>query len=749
MPEGRKARRYLGLVQGMNAPSARWFVMLSSLLTAVMIASSLSVLEKIWWSETFRVAYLVLGISALIELLPLRRLYRILLQLASIGVILYAAAPIQWTPYDPILMDGRLSHLADNLAALHPFLEIALAVWMVYVLFSAWTRIRLRIAGFTSACLLVLAVTDSFTPIYLWDNTAIVIFAGLVWLIAEHFARFQRDHPASWTRLKSYPAQLLLPIVLVLSLVMATGLFVPEIPPIIKDPYTVWKEAQGEQVQSFVGDKGIAPANSSKQSNKSGYSREDGKLGGGFNYDYSPVMTVQSDRKSYWRGETKSDYTGKGWEDSELEKNERFMPYAVGDELPLGWDRSAAETVEIHQEFKMARKDVFPVLFGASAVKSLESFNGSKDFSGSGNWGPTSMELRYENGQKTYPKTYTIVSEQTLVDDGVKSAQAIIPDQQLQGMYTQLPMNIPARVAQLGRDLTSGEPTDFGKAVAIEEYLKTNFPYTNQPDTSKKVSADFVDSFLFEIQEGYCDYYSSAMAVLARSVDLPTRWVKGYASGSNRVPMPGGMRGGPEEWVESDTYTVRNSDAHSWVEIYFQGYGWIPFEPTAGFAYPYPAAADDGAAAATPTPAPSAAPELDTEAAEASGFTVPSYVYVIGGIVLAAAAAAAAFVNQHLLAESWRRLRIRSLSAEERISWDTGRLIRSARRGGLIKEDHETLREAVLRWSKQRKYLQQELQAILADFEKVKYSGQPVSYGDAEAFAGKVKGVLGRFGKPG
>ncbi|MGK9251843.1 DUF4129 domain-containing transglutaminase family protein [Paenibacillus humicus] len=749
MPEGRKARRYLGLVQGMNAPSARWFVMLSGLLTAVMIASSLSVLEKIWWPETFRVAYLVLGVSALAELLPLRRIYRILLQLASIGVILYAAAPIEWTPYDPILMDDRLSYLADNAAALHPFLEIALAVWMIYILFSAWTRIRIRIVGFTSVCLLVLAVTDSFTPIYLWDNTAVVIFAGLVWLIAEHFARFQRDHPASWTRLKSYPAQLLLPIVLVLSLVMATGLFVPEIPPIIKDPYTVWKEAQGEQVQSFVGDKGIAPANSSKQSSKSGYSREDGKLGGGFNYDYSPVMTVKSDRKSYWRGETKSYYTGKGWEDSELEKNEQLMPLAVGSELSLAWDRSAAETVEISQEFKMARKDMFPVLFGASAIKSLKSVNDSGSISGSGGWGPSSMELRYENGQKTYPKTYSIVSEQTLVDEGVKNAKAFMDNSADQQMYTQLPTDIPSRVAQLGRDLTAAETTDFGKAAAIETYLKVNYPYTNEPDTSKKVSADFVDSFLFEIQEGYCDYYSSAMVVLARSVDLPARWVKGYASGSNRVPTPGGMRGGPEEWMESDTYTVRNSDAHSWVEIYFQGYGWIPFEPTAGFAYPYPAAADDAAAAATPTPAPSAAPATDTEAAETSGFNVPSYVYVIGGIFLAAAAAAAAFVNRHFLADSWRRLRIRSLSAEERISWDTGRMIRSARRGGLVKEDHETLREAVLRWSKQRKYLQQELQAILADFEKVKYSGQPVSYGDAEAFAGKVKGVLGRFGKPG
>jgi hypothetical protein len=75
-----------------------------------------------------------------------------------------------------------------------------------------------------------------------------------------------------------------------------------------------------------------------------------------------------------------------------------------------------------------------------------------------------------------------------------------------------------------------------------------------------------VDFFLFDLRQGYCDYYATAMAVMARQLGLPARLVTGYASGSYN----------PYRAV----YTVSEADAHSWVEIYFPRYGWIEFEPT-------------------------------------------------------------------------------------------------------------------------------------------------------------------------
>jgi hypothetical protein len=76
-----------------------------------------------------------------------------------------------------------------------------------------------------------------------------------------------------------------------------------------------------------------------------------------------------------------------------------------------------------------------------------------------------------------------------------------------------------------------------------------------------------VDYFLFDLQQGYCDYYATSMVVLARAAGLPARMAVGYASGAYDSA--------------NNRYIVTEADAHSWPEIYFPEYGWIPFEPTA------------------------------------------------------------------------------------------------------------------------------------------------------------------------
>ena len=79
---------------------------------------------------------------------------------------------------------------------------------------------------------------------------------------------------------------------------------------------------------------------------------------------------------------------------------------------------------------------------------------------------------------------------------------------------------------------------------------------------------DIADYFLFELQRGYCDYYATAFIVLARAVGIPARFATGYAVGY---------------WNPNEAaFIVTESEAHSWPEVYFPDYGWIPFEPTAG-----------------------------------------------------------------------------------------------------------------------------------------------------------------------
>jgi transglutaminase-like putative cysteine protease len=138
--------------------------------------------------------------------------------------------------------------------------------------------------------------------------------------------------------------------------------------------------------------------------------------------------------------------------------------------------------------------------------------------------------------------------------------------QWIRDRYLALPDAVPARVLALALSLTATEPTPYDRARAIEAYLRT-FPYSLDVP-APPYSRDVVDYFLFDLRQGYCDYYATAMVVLARAAGLPARLAVGYASGSYDPP--------------SAQYVVTEASAHAWPEIYFPGYGWIEFEPTAG-----------------------------------------------------------------------------------------------------------------------------------------------------------------------
>ena len=133
--------------------------------------------------------------------------------------------------------------------------------------------------------------------------------------------------------------------------------------------------------------------------------------------------------------------------------------------------------------------------------------------------------------------------------------------------YTQLPDDLDERIHDLAQRITSHHQTPYAKAQAIESYLKNNYKYVLGKDSTKPprpAGFDAVAWFLFEVKEGSCGQFSSAFAVLARSVGLPARVVSGWAI----TPT-------------SETQTVRASQAHQWAEVAFEGIGWITFEPTA------------------------------------------------------------------------------------------------------------------------------------------------------------------------
>jgi hypothetical protein len=131
--------------------------------------------------------------------------------------------------------------------------------------------------------------------------------------------------------------------------------------------------------------------------------------------------------------------------------------------------------------------------------------------------------------------------------------------------FLALPDSVPERVLALARDLTASEPTAYDRALAIQNYLR-QFPYTLDISAPPAVH-DVADYFLFDLKQGYCDYYATSMVVLARAAGLPARLVVGYANGSYDL--------------ERAKYIITENYAHSWVEIYFANIGWVEFEPTA------------------------------------------------------------------------------------------------------------------------------------------------------------------------
>jgi protein-glutamine gamma-glutamyltransferase len=135
--------------------------------------------------------------------------------------------------------------------------------------------------------------------------------------------------------------------------------------------------------------------------------------------------------------------------------------------------------------------------------------------------------------------------------------------EQIREIYLTLPPLDP-RIPDLARRVTASAGNPYDKAIALESYLRTNYGYTL--NLTGKPGDDPLAHFLFETKAGHCEYFASAMAIMLRAIGIPSREVNGF--------LPG-------EYNDLGTdYIVRASDAHSWVEAYFPGSGWITFDPT-------------------------------------------------------------------------------------------------------------------------------------------------------------------------
>ncbi|MBT2288769.1 transglutaminase [Paenibacillus albidus] len=710
----------------------------ASLLWIMIIALQwLSYTTPIWLEETTASVLLALAAVAVIEILfPIKWFLRLLLQAVAVSLVVYRTLGQQGVYMsDPWLpLTQRLPEIAANMS---PYIWFALGASVLLLLSSWWVSTKSRILMFIGTNIAAFAALDSFTTAVLWEEVAWTVFAGMAWLVSQHLRNFQMRYPRGWSYLLHYPFKVLVNIAIIFSLVILTGVNMPEVRPTLTDPYTAWREWNGTGAPSFgkgasAGTNESGTGTTAAGSTSSGYSLDNDDLGGGFNFDYSPVMTVTSDLRTYMRGETRTVYSGQGWSDNDTFSRGPLAEAEIGKNLP-NTTGGKVQTQSLKQTVKLLNNNnSYPVLFGAYSISSISLING-EDSGGGLLWRSRDSELLWNNADnsRAYPQSYELTAEVPVIpvqELSKKTYAELYGNDKTVSEFLKLPNNFPETVENLAQEITAGAQTPYEKTMLLQQYLQQTFPYTNQPDLSRSESSDFVESFLFEIKEGYCDYYSTALVTMARSLDIPARWVKGYAPGE-QAELPDSLvsqQGG----AGNNRYTITNADAHSWAEVYFGEYGWIPVEATPGFNAPLLTQNEE---APEPDPVDEEEPQTEQDPApvnkqnDEGGFR-PG-LWMVWGASAILAAWLTYLVWHHRFNLRFLMQRIRSghpLSPDQKIIVETERWVRFMRRKGMMKAEHETLREAASRWSSERPEAAGTLSTLLGRFEQAKYSPEVI-----------------------
>ncbi|MEI7027031.1 DUF4129 domain-containing transglutaminase family protein [Paenibacillus sp. y28] len=363
---------------------------------------------------------------------------------------------------------------------------------------------------------------------------------------------------------------------------------------------------------------------------RSGYGGSDSRLGGPLQLDSTVAFLARTPVQTYWRGESRNVYDGKGWVQAERQPPQTFTPENVmpnseytapsgagsvpvslglgGDGEQLRGSTNAPAPAVIEQEVLVQNRSLGGLLFAGGTIRDIQALIGEQGAVA----GVEAVRLlpdghKYDLSRFGEPASYyrllvnpvvVLGSPDVQESRGTATAAAMTgysPKQlsvQEREVHLQLPAGLPERVRQLASEITGGADGELDQAFAISRYLRAHYRYSLDEPGYPPGNGDFADYFLFEQQVGYCDHFSTAMTVLLRAAGIPARWVKGFAPGEVQQESSWMLGYGQEAAVfggEQDggqavqTVTIRNSDAHSWVEAFIPGAGWVGFEPTPGY----------------------------------------------------------------------------------------------------------------------------------------------------------------------
>ncbi|SDH78120.1 protein of unknown function [Alteribacillus persepolensis] len=500
------------------------------------------------------------------------------------------------------IVNGQWHMLTDFFRSMLFFCLLAIMSYLIYF----WIVQARRILFFFIFTVIYIAVMDTFLP-YDGAQAIVRIFVlGFVLMALLQWDRLTLFFPEG--RKKGMWLRWLLASAALLIIAAGVGIAAPKSAPQWPDPVPFLESQTG------LGNENGYGANNVR---KIGYGDDDERLGGGFEMDDSPVFVATGDSDGYFRGEAKNIYTGHGWV-SDVPNDTAHESMLYAEEV-----KTEEKTIEID----MAQNRAYDFVFYPGSLKSVR-IPGQEEADvqvgvHSGRANIVVNEASYE------PAVYTVTYEEPQFSEDMLQASGSQDPVEITSHYLQLPDDLPTAIGELAEALTSDADNRYDKVRAIEEYFHgPDFVYDTVNIAVPSEEEDYVEQFLFETQRGYCDNFSTSMAVMLRTLDIPTRWVKGFTKGDSL-----------EQNGDRQVQEVTNAHAHSWVEVYFPDVGWVPFEPTRGFGShadyvneTNEAESDTQEEEEEEETEESTDTEQEEAAAASSNYTV--WPYIVGGILL-------------------------------------------------------------------------------------------------------------------
>lgn len=448
----------------------------------------------------------------------------------------------------------------QDVTVLFRIVLIALLIWLMSYLLHYWFVTMKRVFFFFMLTVVYVSIFHTFQPYDAGMSIVRLVIVGIIALsLANTLKMVEREAvtlPKQKSMLDAYAA-----IISTIVITVVVGYFSPVKEPQWEDPVPQLKQA-AEKITGKDFSENVV--------RKVGYGEDDSELGGTFQQDDTTQFLVLATHGQYWRIETKDVYTGKGWHVSNEQKSswQNGQETSFLDKEPLV-NYTESEATFLYSEESEIERIIYP--YWLTRIKTDDAMSVRPD-----HYNETARirknkdfdeRIRYTTVYES--PSYSVDGLQAITLDDVK-AKSI-------GNYTQLPDDVPDRVYDLAKEITKPYDNLYDQVVAVEQYFGANgFSYETVDIPIPDEDEDYVDQFLFETKKGYCDNYSTSMVVLLRTLGIDARWVKGFTEGQLV----------DKEEIAGDTfnvYEVTSSNAHSWVEVYFPGSGWVPFEPTQGF----------------------------------------------------------------------------------------------------------------------------------------------------------------------